>query len=430
MSKSTNVLKYKRVKNYKHYIVYEDGTIKNIKTDYIFPRRISIKLHNGKVVKNIGLKRLIYETWYNKKLTRKDIIKFKDGNQLNYHYTNLINVNDIKKHRHHIKLDPTKKWKIIKKYPNYKISNYGDIFSMISNKMLKSRMDYNGYVYTKLNYKSSIFVHQLVYRTFKGKIKKGKQIDHRDQKRNNNYIENLRQVTASENGLNKEPVVQSGRSIQQYSLDNVFIKEWKSLEEIKTTSDIKTCKIRACCNGSRLTSSGFKWKYTNKIIDTSEYYSIITNDNRSYSNYKINNESKIINNYNVLMKSHISGGYYVITLKSDCNEYIGFKINRLVAMTFIPNDNPDYIEVNHLDENRLNNHVDNLQWCTHKQNITYSCGMKVNQINIKSNEIIKSFDSISDANAYFNKRRDDNGIRLVCHNKRKTAHGYKWSFIN
>lgn len=47
-----------------------------------------------------------------------------------------------------------------------------------------------------------------------------------------------------------------------------------------------------------------------------------------------------------------------------------FKVHRLVAMTFIPND-LDFLEVNHKDENKMNNYVDNLEWCDHIYNSNY-----------------------------------------------------------
>ena len=47
-----------------------------------------------------------------------------------------------------------------------------------------------------------------------------------------------------------------------------------------------------------------------------------------------------------------------------------FTVHRLVATAFIPNDN-NLPFVNHKDENRQNNNVDNLEWCTPKYNVTY-----------------------------------------------------------
>lgn len=46
-------------------------------------------------------------------------------------------------------------------------------------------------------------------------------------------------------------------------------------------------------------------------------------------------------------------------------------IHRVVALAFIPNPN-NYPQVNHLDFNRLNNAIENLEWCTAKQNIGHS----------------------------------------------------------
>ena len=45
-------------------------------------------------------------------------------------------------------------------------------------------------------------------------------------------------------------------------------------------------------------------------------------------------------------------------------------IHRLMALTYIPNTE-HLPQVNHIDENKLNNSVDNLEWCSQKYNINY-----------------------------------------------------------
>ena len=51
-----------------------------------------------------------------------------------------------------------------------------------------------------------------------------------------------------------------------------------------------------------------------------------------------------------------------------------FASHRIVALLFVENKNPEeYVEVNHLDFDRKNNRAENLEWCTHRQNILYSC---------------------------------------------------------
>ena len=53
------------------------------------------------------------------------------------------------------------------------------------------------------------------------------------------------------------------------------------------------------------------------------------------------------------------------------------KVHRLVALAFLKNDDPEKNQVNHIDENGLNNDVSNLEWVTAKQNSVYSNGKKV-----------------------------------------------------
>ena len=70
-----------------------------------------------------------------------------------------------------------------------------------------------------------------------------------------------------------------------------------------------------------------------------------------------------------LLKQRVNQGYYEVALSKNCKKRF-LKVHRLVALTFIPNlDNLPLI--NHKDENKLNNCVDNLEWCTAKYNCNY-----------------------------------------------------------
>lgn len=63
-------------------------------------------------------------------------------------------------------------------------------------------------------------------------------------------------------------------------------------------------------------------------------------------------------------------GYVECHLFKDNKEYLK-KVHRLVAEAFIPNPN-NLPEVNHIDGNKQNNCVDNLEWCTHIDNIIHA----------------------------------------------------------
>ena len=139
----------------------------------------------------------------------------------------------------------------------------------------------------------------------------------------------------------------------------------------------------------------------------------------------------------VIKKQHIAGksGYQYVGLSiGDKPKY--YSVHRLVAKAFIPN--PDNLpEVNHKDENHLNNQADNLEWVTHIQNEHHGTKIErgartrdrrpVEALNEKG-EVVASYDRIADAAKAL-------GISIstiwqVCNKIRnyKTAGGYRWRY--
>ena len=111
-------------------------------------------------------------------------------------------------------------------------------------------------------------------------------------------------------------------------------------------------------------------------------------------------------------------------------------VHRLVAIAFINNPNNHPI-INHIDEVPLNNHVSNLEWCTHSYNSTYK-GAKERQLknvwkgvqstNVKTGET-KLYRSAADAeresNGYFRRR----SISRVCTGERPIHKGHYWKYL-
>lgn len=89
--------------------------------------------------------------------------------------------------------------------------------------------------------------------------------------------------------------------------------------------------------------------------------------------YSVSNMGRVKSNYankeKVLKPWLTNDGYAMIELHGNgCSKTIG--VHRLVAKAFIPN--PDNLpQVNHKDENKTNNCVDNLEWCTLQYNCNY-----------------------------------------------------------
>ena len=75
-------------------------------------------------------------------------------------------------------------------------------------------------------------------------------------------------------------------------------------------------------------------------------------------------------------------GYLIVNLYKN-GKRINYKVHRLVAQTFIPNPE-NKPQVNHLDEDKENNHVENLEWCTAKENNNHGeHNLRVSKINSK-----------------------------------------------
>jgi len=86
-----------------------------------------------------------------------------------------------------------------------------------------------------------------------------------------------------------------------------------------------------------------------------------------------------------------NNGYLYITLYKNKKQKLSL-VHRLVALTFIPNPN-NLKEINHKDENPLNNMVENLEWCDRKYNNTYGNRIKKSiQTSIENNSYNKGIE--------------------------------------
>lgn len=137
----------------------------------------------------------------------------------------------------------------------------------------------------------------------------------------------------------------------------------------------------------------------------------------------------------ILKPQKAKHGYYLISLKG--NQKL---LHRIVAQTFIDNPNNEKV-VNHKDGNKLNNNVENLEWCSYSDNLKHAYNnklkiatsnhlkKKVIQYDTKGN-FIKIWDCIKDIEKELNIKHSN--ISKCCKHKIhfNTAGGYKWEYLN
>lgn len=170
-----------------------------------------------------------------------------------------------------------------------------------------------------------------------------------------------------------------------------------------------------------------------------------------FANYSVSNLGNVINvNRNKPLKQQTYLGYKCVSLSCD-NVKQWFKVHRLVALAFIPNPN-NLPFVNHKDENKSNNCVDNLEWCDSTYNNAYgtridrckeslkesydkrcnnNLSKAVKQIDPNTNEVINVFPSIREAaRVIANDTNKCTNILSCCQHKPRynTAYGFKWEY--
>lgn len=153
-----------------------------------------------------------------------------------------------------------------------------------------------------------------------------------------------------------------------------------------------------------------------------------------YKNYLVSNYGRVLskgdknnrykrNNDLILTPADNGHGYLFVNIEGKL-----LYVHRLVAEAFIPNPN-NLPEINHKNENKNDNSVDNLEWCDGKYNVAYSIGIKVKQIVPKTKEVINIYNSANQAAKAINGNNDS--ILKCCKRiKYNTYKGYIWRFIN
>lgn len=342
-------------------------------------------------------------------------------------------------------MEDTEEWKSVMNYDNYEVSSFGNVRNSKTGRILKSA-NKGGYYSVGLSCGKikSFPVHRLVALSFISNPENKAQVNHIDKNGLNNKLSNLEWTTNKENCIHRSAgVIQttnqklivwrtdinSGEKLEKYnSLEEA--SQWlfekgvsKNLCSIKST-------ISAASRGLYKYSFGFKWELDKCENLENEIWKEINIEKENTKGYYISSLGRFKNKKGVIMKDykpHHSGYIYVrVNIKK-------YSLHRLVALSFLENkENKPF--VNHIDGNKINNNLNNLEWVTcsennlhaHKVGLSKGHKRKISQHDLEMNKI-QSFNTIKEASIQLDICYSS--IKAVLYKKQNTAGGFIFKYL-
>lgn len=265
-------------------------------------------------------------------------------------------------------------WKDIKGYEGlYQVSNRGRVKSTRNNIILKPSINNNGYYWVDLlNHGDRVHatIHRLVAMTFIPNPHDYPQVNHKDENKANNCVSNLEWCTAQYNhdyGTRNERATKhlaDFNSILVVQLDNNYklINVWKSASSVNIQG-IEHQHIAECCSGKIRTYKGYHWLYK-KDYDLwikSKGNQEIWQPLKGFDNYLISNFGNIETIDGNTISSYSQQNSYQLLVKLSRNGHEhSYKIDELVALTFIPNADT-FKGIEHINGRYFDNRVINLK---------------------------------------------------------------------
>ena len=342
-------------------------------------------------------------------------------------------------------------WRVINDFPNYSVSNFGNVMNNKTNKPLKlcNKSGYYDVSLTNitLNHKikKTMKVHRLVACAFIENPENKPEVNHKDKNKLNNNIMNLEWNTRLENCQHKSiglvyksnknrPIIrlskESEDEIEKYnSIEDAG--KWAVENKFTCNSHNGRNAIGNCVNGLSNSAYGYKWKYIENNNLENEVWKKLSENIITDKQYFVSNLGRFKNSLGTIMDNYKvnENGYIRVNIYKK-----SYGLHRLIAITFLENPN-NKEQVNHIDGNKLNNAVENLEFCTNKENQIhkFKIGLgnnftrKIGQYDLSGN-LIKEFKSIVSSSKELNIGKSN--IMGVLKKSRKTSGGFIFKYLD